>query len=164
MKVCFAFQRSPISLFGWKFVLHSKDHPFWRSPISFFSWKFVLHSEDHPFLFHHGSFFCILSITFVFPFLPVMEVLFCILKTTQFFFPCKFVMNFTITRFFFSLFFLSSKMKFVLVGYLIWVVDWLIDCAIRCQHSFCGITNSSWILIFKHKFRLWAFHRQINRY
>jgi hypothetical protein len=40
----------------------------------------------------------------------------------------------------------------------------LIDCAIRCQHSFCGITDSSWVLIFKHKFRLWAFHRQINRY
>ncbi len=125
-------------------ITHSENSHF------FFPWKFVLHSkvthsEDHHFLFLHGSLFCILKFTGLI--CSSMEV-------------CH---EFHNHQLFFSFAF-SFPPNEVCSSGLSYLSGGLIDCAIRCQHSFCGITNSSWVLIFKHKFRLWAFHRQINRY
>lgn len=162
--------------FPWNFVVHSEHHPFhfsnrslfcilrspilkttiffffmevcfvfWTSPISFSSWKFV-------FAFWKSS-------SFLLFFLPWWKFCFAFWRSPVLFvLQWKFVMNFTIT------FAFSFPPNEVCSSGLSYLSGGLIDCAIRCQHSFCGITDSSWVLIFKHKFRLWAFHRQINRY
>jgi hypothetical protein len=88
-----------------------------------------LHSEHHPFLFHHGSLFLHSEnhlLFFFFPFHDGNSVLHSEDHQFYLFFNGSLSWISQSPALFLSSLFLSPQMKFVLVGYLIWVVDWLI--------------------------------------